>query len=294
MKNKYYLFLIIFIIVIFSCKTQQVAYKKYKLGVYWENFKTGIIDTSQYKVSYNYSYMIDTISKRKYSHDLFLKVGKRYSITYSPFVAKFDSLFLLPGGLGRAMDFVNETQKKQKIEIHRDFAKYTYKDKRDNSIFEIDNISNFNFMYKESNPIFQWQILSESKTIIGYKCTKAKCKFRGRTYIAWFTEEIPISEGPWKFSGLPGLILSVYDTKMHYKYIATGFEKDNSSTIKIMRACFNKNHKYYKIDRKTFLNEKMGYGYDWIYMSMRGSKIIDVSPSRRKKLKYDEMERDYR
>jgi len=45
--------------------------------------------------------------------------------------------------------------------------------------------------------------------ISDYNVTKAKVEFRGRKYEAWFSEEIPINAGPWKFFGLPGLILEV-------------------------------------------------------------------------------------
>mgnify|MGYP003452363209 CR=1 FL=1 len=45
--------------------------------------------------------------------------------------------------------------------------------------------------------------------------------FRGRNYIGYFTPEIPISSGPFKFSGLPGLILELYDTKREVSFEAT-------------------------------------------------------------------------
>lgn len=32
---------------------------------------------------------------------------------------------------------------------------------------------------------------------------KATCDFAGRKWIAWFTTEIPIQDGPYKFYGLP-------------------------------------------------------------------------------------------
>lgn len=66
------------------------------------------------------------------------------------------------------------------------------------------------FIYKDKAPI-KWHFENEFKNISGFKCQKATAKFRGRNYEAWFTSEIPLSFGPWKFRGLPGLILEVYD-----------------------------------------------------------------------------------
>ena len=67
---------------------------------------------------------------------------------------------------------------------------------------------------------FEWEIKSETKTILGYKCQRATSKvFRGRNYEAWFTSEIPIPFGPWKANGLPGVILEFYDLDklIHFK-----------------------------------------------------------------------------
>ena len=64
----------------------------------------------------------------------------------------------------------------------------------------------------------KWKILDEEKKINNYLCKKAQITFRGRTYTAWYTEKIPISSGPWKFNGLPGLILSISDKEGVYKW----------------------------------------------------------------------------
>lgn len=56
-----------------------------------------------------------------------------------------------------------------------------------------------------------WKILNETKEISGYQCQKATVNFRGRNYIAWFTNKVPTPFGPWKLYGLSGLILEAYD-----------------------------------------------------------------------------------
>jgi len=58
-----------------------------------------------------------------------------------------------------------------------------------------------------------WEIGSDSKIIKGYVCKKATGTFRGRTYTAWFTEQIPYRYGPWKLFGLPGVIIAATDAE---------------------------------------------------------------------------------
>jgi len=64
---------------------------------------------------------------------------------------------------------------------------------------------------------FNWKIITNSDTIINsFKCIKATTNFAGRNYNAWFTIQVPISDGPYKFCGLPGLIIKINDnTNQH-------------------------------------------------------------------------------
>ena len=58
-------------------------------------------------------------------------------------------------------------------------------------------------------PVMAWTVEMDSvKTVAGYECHLATTHFRGRDWRVWFTLDIPLSLGPWKLSGLPGLILA--------------------------------------------------------------------------------------
>lgn len=81
--------------------------------------------------------------------------------------------------------------------------------------------------YSAAEPVenVKWTITNDTDTIFNYKCFKAKTTFRGRTWIAWFTREVPVSRGPWKLSGLPGLILRAGDSDNHYVFEFAGVSK---------------------------------------------------------------------
>lgn len=81
-------------------------------------------------------------------------------------------------------------------------------------------------MYRlQSKDRFNWEITKEEKNEKGYQLQKAVTNFGGRKWTAWFTQNIPIPEGPYKFSGLPGLIVEIYDSQNHYHYELTKVTK---------------------------------------------------------------------
>lgn len=70
----------------------------------------------------------------------------------------------------------------------------------------------------ETNDEMKWKIEKETKILANFKLQRATTNFGGRKWTAWFTTDIPISEGPYKFRGLPGLILFLEDTKQNFIY----------------------------------------------------------------------------
>ena len=87
-----------------------------------------------------------------------------------------------------------------------------------------------NYQYQEEIPNLKWEMKNDTSTVLSYMCQKAITTFRGRTYEAWYTTEIPINNGPWKFGGLPGLILKVSDRKQYFVFECIGIEKLKKTT----------------------------------------------------------------
>lgn len=90
------------------------------------------------------------------------------------------------------------------------------------------------FKYEENLDLFNWQLSQDTTTIRGFKAQKAVCVFGGRKWTAWFSSEIPFNDGPYKFNGLPGLIVKIYDSREHYVFELIGLEVAKPDlTIKI-------------------------------------------------------------
>lgn len=106
----------------------------------------------------------------------------------------------------------------------------------------------YNGYYDETYPGMQWQLHTDIVEICGYLCQKATCKYHGRTYEAWFTLDIPLSYGPWKFGGLPGLILKVYDMDHLYSFECIRIQSVKSPML-LVADCYQDR----PVDRKKIL-----------------------------------------
>lgn len=81
---------------------------------------------------------------------------------------------------------------------------------------------------EDSKP--EWKISNEKQKIGEYNTQKATTSFGGREWTAWFTQEIPFQDGPYKFYGLPGLIVKIEDATGTHVMTLAGNKKIISST----------------------------------------------------------------
>lgn len=87
------------------------------------------------------------------------------------------------------------------------------------------------FKYEEDIPDFHWEIQDRDTTIFDHRCQAATATFRGRTWRAWFALDIPMSDGPWKLCGLPGLILKAEDSDGYFSFDCIGIMNVETKTI---------------------------------------------------------------
>lgn len=76
-------------------------------------------------------------------------------------------------------------------------------------------------------------ILSEQENIAGYTCIKALLKIGAETVEIWFTPQIPVSLGPWRVQGLPGMVLKTkfYEVGVVYTIVATSVKTQKNSNL---------------------------------------------------------------
>lgn len=130
------------------------------------------------------------------------------SYFYNATKFEMDSLLETPGKLNELIAFKRYDQN------------LNYEIKKNRSTNTIDYYKKFSgvAIWVPENESIKWTLLDENKKIGSWNCQKAQADYRGRTWEAWFTTEIPISDGPYKFSGLPGLIVTIKDTENQHAF----------------------------------------------------------------------------
>ncbi len=93
----------------------------------------------------------------------------------------------------------------------------TYFKNRDKKIqLEQATFMGKDFLVSSELTDFKWKISAgEQKNILGYTCMKAYYKDSLHNLVVFFTPQIPVSQGPDIYGGLPGLILEVQSANLH-------------------------------------------------------------------------------
>ncbi|OJV17751.1 MAG: hypothetical protein BGO21_07620 [Dyadobacter sp. 50-39] len=121
-----------------------------------------------------------------------------------------------------------------------------------NAVRTTDQIYHDYFSYPETPGHLQWVLAQDTATIAGYRAQRATTEFGGRKWEAWFTEAVPVSEGPYKFCGLPGLIIRVTDSKEQYDFVLNGLTQSR-------RELTGQVPKSAQTEKSTFFKKQLEY-----------------------------------
>lgn len=176
------------------------------------------------KVAYQFKYLTDSTNKYSEKEDLMVlhHLGET-SYYYSELKRKGDST--RQADINKGMDMATMMANRDKygrgkvaLSVVKDFSK--------KQLSFVEPILEKTYEYTEAIPSIDWKTTNEKQKILNYEVVKAVGSFGGRVWEAWFAPAIPVADGPYKFQGLPGLILKVQDTKQNFVMTAVAIEQN--------------------------------------------------------------------
>lgn len=205
-----------------------------------------------------------------------LDVSPKESIFYGDNRLKRDSIFSRARQTG---SFNFDRSQMQNLQSNIDFV--IKKNYDDQSLVFQSRIGRDEYSYGET-PNFNWKILPETVKIGDYKTQKAEMTYGGRKWNAWFTTDVPVLDGPYKFSGLPGLIVKIEDEKGDYSFDLMESKKIDAPAV------FNTRGNIVKLSKKDFAKQTAVYRKDPVSTitagNTRGNFTLRMSPDQRKEM----------
>ncbi|MBA5246808.1 GLPGLI family protein [Marnyiella aurantia] len=189
----------------------------------YSQFSTSSSSISHLEVNYLVKFQRDTANTQSLSQEVAsLLIGEKTSVFKSTQKVIYDSLTLAEvdksiknaGGGTVMLNLQNVPSPRIISEVYKDSDR----------VYIYDEVLKTGFLYPVDAKL-DWNILNETKIISGYTCRRAEVTFNRRSYTAWFTADLPFSEGPYIFKGLPGLVLEVSDSANLYSFQLAGLKK---------------------------------------------------------------------
>ena len=231
MNKKNFIFTFIFVTVCISTNAQWKQSDAYASGMHNTVVRRKAIDTASLRIKYAWG-ATDITQDSTYLDCGQLLIGQRMTKYSSWFVEVADSQRVQWAKMNpHAQSVPNGTwwMRGKKPGI---WSEYQYS----NIFIHGDTLNEWAVMpmgqewpqrYEEKWNGQDWTLQGDTASFLGHQCQKAMCHWRGRDYIAWFAPDIPIRRGPWKFGGLPGLIMKVHDVDSLYVFEAVAIENGN-------------------------------------------------------------------
>lgn len=189
-----------------------------------DTIKKKIVDNARYLVSYQMKWSKDTANlKKKTSASTLLQIGDNHTRFSDFYRIPYDSIIdnLGKGNINpvEGMSAGLATLKKLRFEdviLH---------DRNNKSDLIQKTVGTDMYQFVDPTPELEWTLVEGDTVIAGYECQKATVTFGGRDWTAWYSLQVSLPYGPYRFGGLPGLIFQISDSKGHYSFTLDGLEK---------------------------------------------------------------------
>ncbi|WP_176146040.1 GLPGLI family protein [Parapedobacter luteus] len=133
--------------------------------------------------------------------------------------------------------------------------------------------------YAESQDSMTWSLTSDTSTINKLLCQKALLVYGNRSWEAWFCPDIPISDGPYKFCGLPGLIVRISDRTDSWLFDLKRIEHVPAFIVDLTFL-----HSAEVVNKLELYKRKWDYRYNWLQINQAAGKIGPVNEEMRQRL----------
>lgn len=182
-----------------------------------------VLDRGDFLATYSLLWKEDSLNADfQRQEDMYLLIGANYS----QFVSKNFLLGLLQGRRmekeGKLDEFLNLPSDKR---LPARFVYNIFKNYKNGNMVYSGHVMPTRFEYEEGMDVIKWTLGEDTSKALGYRLNQAFTNYGGRNWVAWYSADIPMNDGPYKFCGLPGLILKVYDSKKDYIFEAVTLEK---------------------------------------------------------------------
>lgn len=178
---------------------------------------------------YQYQFVSDSANKENVQSELMvLDVTPKFSKYYSEVVFKNDSITkaLYDKEAAATGSFT------ERSDLHKGLVRYTViKENPSQKTFLITRIGQSKLKIEDTRDL-NWMISPEKQQLGEFLTQKATVDFAGRKWTAWFTAEIPIQDGPYKFHGLPGLIVKLEDATRSHQFELKGVKNLSGEEIR--------------------------------------------------------------
>lgn len=255
------------------------------------------------KVSYNYHYKVWRGSDGVVEKDtpFILLANRDFSKFYCQSTEYRDSLLSTPSGRATERQMFNaaaaayvQNQDRSAMDgvvyhsrlyVTKDFGKSV------STVYDEAGMGECGY-YDEPFSEIDWVIAEDStKTILDYQCIMATADYHGRNWTVWFTPELPMQDGPWKFCGLPGLIMEASEPSGQHSFTVTGIETSSQPIYPVFST------KYEKMNRLDMLRAERHYreNSNAMFKAAIGYELgggVDA-PITEESRKYDYLETDY-
>ena len=189
-------------------------------------FQSDSIDQARLVAQYELKYVKDTTNEKQLldplKETLMLEIGQKVSKCYSYTFYLRDSILTADYKAGASQETITQHARAYG---NGNISYQIFKNYPMKKVTTIDRLGTTNILCEEANERPEWTLHPDTMTILSYPCQKATCRFKGRDYTAWYTMDVPVSDGPWKLHGLPGLIIKAEDSRGHYVFTCTGLEQ---------------------------------------------------------------------